>query len=134
MQGIKLLTFILPRDSGNRLFELCSREGISVSLLMHGRGCADSEISAMLGAIDPLKDVMLITVDSERADCILSTFSEELGLDRPGGGIAFSIPLSAAASQMWSLELLKGGPQANGEQRKTHGAGRFFGRRRNGSN
>lgn len=112
MNGITLIVFILGKGRGETLARLCAREGIGFHVTLHGRGTAPSEVMSLLGIGDPEKDIVLLSVESSRAEELTDLLSEKLHLDRPGGGIAFSIPFSSAASQFSSLELMAGTQQA----------------------
>ena len=61
---------------------------------MHGRGTANSEVEKMFNiTIQPDKEIVLIIVKSEIKDNILHALYKEVGLDSPGQGIAFSLPV-----------------------------------------
>ena len=107
MNGIKLIVFILGRGRGEELLRLCSEEHIGFRVKLHGRGTADSEILSVLGA-GPEKDVVLLSVDETRADALTDRFGKALGLDRPGTGIAFTVPLSALVQRGSAYELMAG--------------------------
>lgn len=117
MKGIKLLVFIVNHGRGEALLKLCRGEGIAVSLLLQGRGTVDSEIAELLGMGDRRKDVALLTVAEDCAEEVMRRLAEAMGLSKPGEGIAFSIPFSAAADRGGSYELLSGSPaRVSGER------------------
>lgn len=99
IERIKLITCIADRGRGKIVMKLCKREGISSSMLIHGRGTADSEMLAMLGLGESEKDVVILTIGETKCEKVLNMIAKELHMDEPGNGIAFSIPLSAVASQ-----------------------------------
>lgn len=108
MDEIELIVFIIERGRGNELIKLASAEDISFSLLLHGRGTVNSEILNSLGLDGPEKDVVLLSAEKRLAEEKMNLLAEKLKLDKPGRGIAFMIPFSAAASQFMSYELLAG--------------------------
>lgn len=116
MQGIEMLTFIVPRESGNRLLALCRERGIDLSVVMHGRGIASSEVVNTLAIGDTERDVVLLTAGSDGAFDIMRELCAMMHLERTGTGIAFSIPLSAAADQLSSYKLLCGRAEARAEK------------------
>lgn len=108
MNALELIVFIITRGRGDMLIDLCSEEKISFSLIIHGRGTASSEVLSMLGLGSPEKDVVLISVEADRADELMARLADRMKLKKAGGGIAFSIPFAAVASQFMSYELLAG--------------------------
>ena len=121
MEGIKLLVFIIPRGRGNELIRLCADEGVSFRVMLHGRGTAAKEVLDILGIGETEKDVALLSVAESRSQAALRRLAHGMRLDKPGGGIAFSIPFSAAASQLSSYAALAGNlsaPRKTGEKAK----------------
>ena len=108
MNGIDLMVFILSRGRGEELVRLAAEENIGFHITLHGRGTADSQILNLLGIGDSEKDILLISVESERSSQLMQSFCDKLKLDAPGGGIAFMIPFSAISSQLHSGELFAG--------------------------
>lgn len=108
MNEIELLIFIITRGRGDELIRLSAQHNISFSLIMHGRGTVSSNVLDMLGLEGPEKDVVLLSVEKERADAVMTQIASEMKLELPGGGVAFSIPFSALAGQFMSYELFAG--------------------------
>ena len=105
---IEFITCIVARGKGKQVIELAKEEGISYSLIMLGRGTADSETLSLLGLGETEKDIVMLTVSFLQRDLIMNKISERMHLDEPGHGIAFSIPLSAMALQPDTFDLLSG--------------------------
>lgn len=110
MNGIKLMVFILGRGRGESLLKLCADRGLGFHVMLRGRGTAGSDVLNLLGIGDPEKDVVLISSTESRTEELLDELSLAMGLDKPGGGIAFSIPFSAVASQLSSYSIMAGTP------------------------
>lgn len=110
--GIKCITCIVDRGVGKSVIELCRQEGIAISLLLHGRGTADNEMLTLLGLGENEKDVVMLTVSNIKSKRVMSLITEKLHLDKPGNGIAFSIPLSALALQKNSYASIGGKDRA----------------------
>ena len=108
MNGIKLIVFIVGKGRGNELVRRSNAEGLPFSLILHGRGTADKEVLNTLGIDGQEKDVVLISCESGRAAELLDKLSGDMGIEKSGCGVAFTIPLSAAVSQLGSCELLMG--------------------------
>lgn len=116
MEGIELLVFILARGRGEQLLRMCAAENVSFSLILRGHGTAGTQIMSILGIGDPEKDIVLLSISRNRADEILNAFAKKLGLERPGVGIAFTIPFSAVANQFITYDLFAGSLDMGQEQ------------------
>ncbi|MBQ9116910.1 MAG: P-II family nitrogen regulator [Clostridia bacterium] len=65
--------------------------------VIHARGTAGSEAEKLFSiAIQPEKEIVMILVNSEIRDDILHALYKAVGLNTPGQGIAFTMPVSAA--------------------------------------
>lgn len=107
-EPIKLVVYIVNRNEGKLIEEICSREGIYGHLMMRGRGTVDNRTLTLLGLGETEKDIVLLTVAKSRKDEIMELISKRLRIDEPGRGIAFSIPLSSIASQFDIYSALAG--------------------------
>lgn len=117
-ERIKLITCIVDRGMGKNVMKLCKEIGISSVIMMLGRGTADSEMLTMLGLGENEKDVIMLTIAESKSAEVLERITVGLHLNEPGGGIAFSIPLSAVASQFDSYLSVFGGTCAPSKQLK----------------
>lgn len=98
-EPIKLIVYIVNRNDGQLIEEICTRSGIYGHLMLRGRGTADNSTLTLLGLGETEKDIVFVTVARSRIDELMQKVSKKLELDKPGRGIAFSIPLSSVASQ-----------------------------------
>lgn len=119
MDGIELLVFIIARGRGDELIRLAAEEGVAFNVMLRGRGTAGSEMLHILGIGDSEKDVVLLSAEVSRAEGVMSRLAEKARLDRPGGGIAFMLPFSAAASQFMTCALFAGTDGRQQEERKS---------------
>ena len=70
-------------------------EGARGGTVINARGTADKNLEKKYGvAITPDKELVLIIVDKEIRDNVLTAIYKAAGLDTDGHGIAFSIPVS----------------------------------------
>lgn len=106
-EPIKLIVCILERGNAERVTALCLQHRIAIHLTLHGHGTADSTVLDYLGLGETEKDVLLLCIRKSAADAFLEELYGALQLDRPGSGIAFSIPLSSVAERS-TLTLLSG--------------------------
>ena len=107
-QNLKFIVCIVNRGMGDSVVHICAGENITFRIMLRGKGTADSETLHLLGIGDKDKDIVFLSVAQSRAEDVMNNISKGLELDKPGRGIAFSIPFSAIASQFSSYELLAG--------------------------
>ena len=65
--------------------------------VIHARGTANTEAEKLFQiTVQPEKEIVMILVPSEIKDDILHALYKAVGLNTPGQGIAFTMPVSAA--------------------------------------
>ena len=70
--------------------------GAGGGTVIHGRGTANSEAERLYKiTVQPEKEVVMILVKSELKDDILRALYSRVGLNTPGQGIAFSLPVDS---------------------------------------
>lgn len=70
--------------------------GAGGGTVIHGRGTANSEAEKLYKiTVQPEKEIVMILVKSELKDDILRALYRSVGLNTPGQGIAFSMPVDA---------------------------------------
>ncbi len=63
---------------------------------IHARGTASSEAEKMWGiVVQPEKEIVMIIVKSEIKDDVLHALYKSVGLNTPGQGIAFALPVES---------------------------------------
>lgn len=104
---IRWTGIIVDRGKGNRVAALVKKYDHEILLAVRAHGTASSAIMDCLGLDEPEKDLVLSMASVEHSRKLLEALQSELEFDRPGHGIAFTIPLSgisaAAAGQLKSL-------------------------------
>ncbi len=74
------------------------RNGATGGTVMRARGTADAEAEKLFGVtVTPEKEIVMILAKSEIRDTILHELYASVGLDTPGQGIAFSMPVDGTA-------------------------------------
>lgn len=72
--------------------------GAGGGTVIHARGTANKEAEQFFQiVIQPDKDCVMMLVPSEIKDDVLHAIYQKAGLDTPGQGIAFSMPISKTA-------------------------------------
>ena len=70
-----------------------------------GRGTANSEILDYLGLGESEKMILLATAGPAEVQQILQSFREQMHFDKPGSGIAFTVPITSVGG-MTTLKIL----------------------------
>lgn len=70
--------------------------GATGGTVIHARGTANSEAEKMWGiVVQPEKEIVMIIVKSEIKDDVLRSLYKSVGLNTPGQGIAFALPVES---------------------------------------
>ncbi|MBE5785258.1 MAG: hypothetical protein E7330_05600 [Clostridiales bacterium] len=107
IEPLKLITFIVNRGAAEHVTKLCLDHRIALHLTLRGHGTADSKIIDYLGLGETEKDVVLACVPASAMMPFMQEVCDALQLEKPGNGIAFSIPLSSLAERA-ALDLISG--------------------------
>lgn len=92
-----LIITIVNKGSFDQVMEAANSAGATGGTLLHGRGLATEEAVKFLGiTIQPEKDIILILAPRESHHKIMESISHEVGINTPGKGICFSLPVNSA--------------------------------------
>ncbi|MGI6004962.1 MAG: hypothetical protein ACOX88_06065 [Christensenellales bacterium] len=96
---VKLLVTIMDREHGKAFKKLLEGEPVGIFIYMLGRGTADSNMLDLLLLGQSEKAVVLVPVLAQHASRVLRKIVEGMHLERPGGGIAFTIPIGSVTGR-----------------------------------
>lgn len=116
-EKMDLVLVVVPRGLAEEVTALTQENGVPVNLVCPGRGTATSGILEMFGLGATDKDVILSFVRSAHVAELLKILSEKLAFDRPGNGIAFSVPFQSIAGS----RALHYFTTSSSEEGKNHG-------------
>ena len=105
MGSLNLMTTIVDRKILNRYMELYQDNDLHVAFLSLGYGTASNEILDYLGLESNQKAVSFSIVEEKTGLTVKRQLEKKLKIDAPGGGIAFTIPLSSIGG-MKQLQFL----------------------------
>ena len=105
MGSLNLMTTIVDRKILNRYMELYQDNDLHVAFLSLGYGTVSNEILDYLGLESNQKAVAFSIVEEKSWRNIKRQLEKKLKIDAPGGGIAFTIPLSSIGG-MKQLQFL----------------------------
>lgn len=87
---------IVNRGFTDLVMTAARKAGAAGGTVIHARGTSNKQIEKFYGlAVSPEKEIVIIVVKKEITDKILLAINAEAGLDSPGQGIAFALPVSS---------------------------------------
>ncbi len=98
-KGLRLIITIVDRKKGKQVIKLYEKLGCVNHQTFLGSGTAPKEIFDFLGFGIIEKDVVLSVADEMVVPFMFDALDQELGFNRPGKGIACSIPIVAVGGK-----------------------------------
>ena len=88
---------IVNAGFSDAVMEAAKQFGARGGTVIHARGTANREAEKFFGiTVQPEKEIVMILVNTKIRDDILHALYNAVGLDTPGQGIAFSLPVDQA--------------------------------------
>ncbi len=93
MSKYEIIFFVLNKGHVDEAMAAAREAGATGGTIITGRGAAAPEVveKALGITIQPEKEVLLILASAEKRTPIMSAISKAAGLNKPGGGIGFSM-------------------------------------------
>lgn len=111
MPNATMLMFtIVNRGYGEKIIHLFTERNATFNLLMLGKGTASTEILEYLGLGATDKELLLSLMPRHIAKELLVALDKQIGLNKPGSGVVFTIPLTSVAGSA-AINYIKGLPQ-----------------------
>lgn len=114
---IVFMVSIVKRGAAEKLAEFYKTQGVTFNLICLGRGTASSEMLNYLGLEETEKDIMFSTMAAEESDLLMQKLIHQMRFDKPGHGIAFTIPISSVGGAV-TLKYLSGVHENKGSECK----------------
>ena len=90
----ELVVAIVNQGFGDSVMDAARQCGARGGTILNARGTAREEAESKFGImIHPDKEIVLILANTKIKDNILHAIYEQVGLDTPGQGIAFTTPV-----------------------------------------
>lgn len=87
---------IVNSGFSDEVMDAARKYGAKGGTVIRGRGTANAEAERMFGiAIQPEKEIVMILVKKSIRNSILHALYNAVGLDTPGQGIAFTMPVES---------------------------------------
>lgn len=96
--GFKLIITIVNSGHTDEVLDAAKEKGAEGGTILNAKGMGIHEDVKFFGvAIEPEKEVVLTLIDETKTDAVLENIILRAGLDTPGRGIAFVLPVDRAA-------------------------------------
>lgn len=104
----EVILCIVNAGFSDAVMDAAKEFGARGGTVIRGRGTANSEAEKLFNiVIQPEKEVVMILVDSGIRDDILHALYRAVGLNTPGQGIAFSLPVDQVVGLTPSIPVEK---------------------------
>ncbi len=118
MGKLYLMTTIVDRKAAKKYTDLYVENGMLVKFITLGNGTAASEVLDYLG-LEAAEKAIIFSVQEEEAWLLVKKqLRQKLQIDAPGGGIAFTIPLSSVGGKK-ALQFLLESQEYQKEEEST---------------
>ena len=107
MKRLKLLVVIVDRQIVDKVADTVSLQGAAFSHICYGRGTANNDLLNLLGLGETEKGIVFASVSSDSLEKIYSDLDYLYDFRKPGGGISFTLPISAVGGPA-TLKILNG--------------------------
>lgn len=92
--GYEIIFFILNKGHIDEAMAAAHEAGATGGTIITGRGAATDEVVKRLGiAVQQEKEILMILASKEKRAGIMSAIGKAAGLNKPGKGIGFSLPV-----------------------------------------
>ena len=86
---------IVNRGFTDLVMVAARKVGATGGTVLHGRGTGNKDFEKYYGiSVTPEKEIVVIVVKRDMTDKVLLKINEEAGLDTPGQGIVFALPVA----------------------------------------
>jgi len=91
---LTLIVTIVKKGWGDGVVKASRKAGAKGGTIVFGRGTGVHENKRLLGMlIEPEKEVVLTIAEKANADKIIEKINEDVGLNKPGCGLGFTVPI-----------------------------------------
>ncbi len=113
----ELVVAIVNQGFGDSVMDAARQCGARGGTILNARGTAREEAESKFGImIHPDKEVVLILASTKIKDNILHAIYEQVGLDTPGQGIAFTTPVDDVVGLTTKKKLKQLNDEVNKEK------------------
>jgi nitrogen regulatory protein PII len=89
-----LIITVVKKGLGDTVIESSIKAGAEGATLIYGRGTGIHERKKIMGvSLEPEKEIVLSVVYRDQVDEIIKEITDSIDLEKPGAGIAFTLPI-----------------------------------------
>ncbi|OYY75233.1 MAG: transcriptional regulator [Gammaproteobacteria bacterium 28-57-27] len=99
LTDVVLITCVVMHGRGDDAVKVAREAGVAGAIVYNARGHGARERLGLLGvAVEAEKDVVSMVVATEQRDLVMHSLYTQLGLDRPGAGMVYAVPMDKMAT------------------------------------
>ena len=93
-QKYEVVVAIVNEGHADKVMDAARDAGARGGTITHARGSGTKDIEKKYGiVITPQKEMIYILVNQKIRDAVIASINKEVGLDTPGQGIIFALPV-----------------------------------------
>ena len=97
MHDLCLLNVIVKRDHDEQLVAFFQEHGVNTATTLLCQGTAGKKLLSLLGLEETEKIFLYVMTTRSRAKKLMAGMVSQLGLNMPGNGVAFTVPVGSIA-------------------------------------
>lgn len=99
LTDVVMITCIVANGRGDEAIKVARDTGVGGAIVYHARGTGMRERLGLLGiAVETEKEVVTMIAAAEQRDLVMHNLYTHLGLDRPGAGVIYAVPVDRMAT------------------------------------
>ena len=116
----EMILCIVNAGFSDAVMDTARKLGAGGGTVIHARGTASKEAEALFRiTVQPEKEMVMIVVPKEKKAPILAALYDAVGLETPGQGIAFSLPVDEAVGLSSAKPRKEAEPKEQREQKES---------------
>ncbi|MFZ2257646.1 MAG: hypothetical protein WAV55_05850 [Clostridiaceae bacterium] len=96
------ITIIVPQGTGEEVLKMAKQKGIANGTVSKGLGTANKELMKEFEKHGRARDFVSLVAATDMAEILLKKLSEDLGLGKPGHGIAYAVNINEVYAERLS--------------------------------
>jgi len=97
---IETLFVIIDKEKGDFVCQILNKLKIELKVISRGKGTASSSMASLFGLGSLEKEIIIAVIKLKDSEKILKILNEKLQLEEKRYGIAFTIPIKSATSDL----------------------------------
>ena len=116
----EMILCIVNAGFSDAVMDTARKLGAGGGTVIHARGTASKEAETLFRiTVQPEKEMVMIVVPKEKKAPILAALYDSVGLETPGQGIAFSLPVDEAVGLSSAKPRKEAEPKDQREQKES---------------